>query len=80
MSKQTVPLASKMFTEASYDSDSCTMELTFSKGKSYEYYDFPPDEWAKFLAAESAGRYFLQHIKGQARYARVPETAAQECA
>ncbi len=45
--------------------------MRFRGGQVYRYFEFPEDQYQEFLRAESLGRYFLSHIRGQFRYERV---------
>ena len=65
------PLESKMFLAAAYDAESHILYLRFRSGDVYRYFDFPGDEYREFLAAESHGRYFLDHIRDRFRYERL---------
>src|SRR5215472_16078661 len=41
--------------------------LRFHSGKVYGYFEFPSEQYDEFLAADSKGRYFAGHIRGQFR-------------
>ena len=53
---------SSMFTHAGYYVD--TARLTFTNGTTYDY-KMPRDVFEGLLAAESAGKYFGQHVRKQ---------------
>ena len=58
-----LPLESKMFTSVWYDADKQVLYLRFRKtGDVYRYFEFPVHQYTDFLAADSHGRYFNQHI------------------
>jgi hypothetical protein len=46
-----------------YDSTTALLELEFVSGGVYRYYAVPPSVHRGLLAAESAGRYFREHIR-----------------
>jgi hypothetical protein len=54
-----LPLESRLFT------------ATAQSGDVYRYFDFAPDKYEDFLAADSRGRYFLSHIRDEYRYERL---------
>jgi hypothetical protein len=45
--------------------------LRFNSGESYRYFTFPAEQYQQFLAADSQGRYFLDHIRNQFPYERL---------
>lgn len=50
-----------------------TLEVEYSKGDVYEYYDVPRHEYDAIMAAASKGHYIYQHIikGGKYRYKRL---------
>jgi hypothetical protein len=56
-----VKLASSSIYSARYDDGK--LYITFVGGSIYLYKDVPPEQFQKLCQAESAGRYFIQHIK-----------------
>lgn len=54
-----------------YAEDSETLEIEFLGGSVYQYYNVPATEYAGFVNADSQGKYFHRHIKGQYEYSRV---------
>lgn len=72
-----VPLESKMFLSAAYDASKQTLYLRFRKsGDVYRYFDLPAESHQAFLAAESKGRFFLDHIRLDFRYERLAKLRA----
>jgi hypothetical protein len=57
-----------------YDEGKRQLYLRFHSGKVYRYFEFPPDQYDEFLAAESKGRYFGSQIRGKFRDEEVCET------
>ena len=68
-----VSVVSKALTAAAYDEDEQQLYLKFHSGKVYRYFEFPAYQYDEFLAAESQGRYFQAHIRGQFREEEVRE-------
>jgi chitinase len=56
-----------------YDAETRVLTVEFNKGGRYSYADFPPTEWANFDKADSKGRFFLAHVKGQYAHTKLPE-------
>ena len=54
-----------------YHSETSTLEIEFSKGGVYEYFDVPETVFEGMQSAASKGQYLAQEIKGVYRYARV---------
>ncbi len=49
-----------------------TLEIEFTNGAVYQYFDVPPDVYRGLMAAESHGRYFHQHVRDKSyRYQRM---------
>jgi hypothetical protein len=63
-----LPLDSSVFTSAAYLPAQCTLYLRFRSGELYCYFDFPPQQYRDFLAADSKGRYFSSNIRDHFRY------------
>lgn len=69
MKRQAV--ASSNISEVGYDENSRTLEVLFTNGNIYQYFDVPPQIYAELMQAGSAGQYLNANIKGNFRYARV---------
>jgi KTSC domain len=55
-----------------YDEDSQTLEIEFTSGAVYQYFDVPPEVYRGLMAAESHGRYFNQAVRNAGyRYQRM---------
>ena len=65
-------LDSSVFRCAKYIADEHTLYLLFRTGELYSYFDFPPQQYRDFLAADSQGRYFSQNIRGRFPYKHLP--------
>ncbi len=68
-----VSVVSTVFTSAAYDEDKHHLYLKFHSGKVYRYLEFPPHQYDEFLTAESQGKYFGAHIRGEFRDEEVRE-------
>ncbi len=66
-----LPLDSSVFTSAAYIPEAQTLYLRFRSGDVYRYFDFPPEQFQEFLAADSNGRYFSSSIRDQFRCERL---------
>jgi hypothetical protein len=56
---------------ASVGFDDGTLEIEFTSGRIYQYFDVPAQMYEHLLSAESVGGYFNANIRGHFRYARV---------
>jgi hypothetical protein len=55
-----------------YDSESETLTLKFlGTGKTFEYEDFTMTDWQDLTAADSAGKFWHQRIKGKYSFKEV---------
>ena len=55
-----------------YDEDSQTLEIEFTNGAVYQYFDVPAEVYRGLMAAESHGRYFNQTVRNAGyRYQRM---------
>ena len=66
------PLESKLLAAAAYDGPRRRLYLRFHSGEVYRYFTFPADQHQAFLQAQSQGKYFLDHIRNQFPYERLP--------
>lgn len=48
-----------------YDASERTLAVTFSTGRTYLYFDVPPDLYEEFAAAESQDQFFNWRIRDQ---------------
>lgn len=69
MDRQNV--SSSMINSIGYEPNTSTLEIEFSSGVVWQYYDFPESSWYEFENAESHGKHFHASIKGQFREAQV---------
>ena len=59
---------SGLFDGVLYREDVQQLYLRFRDGNVYRYFDCPASAYNEFLAAESKGRYFSQHIRDHFRH------------
>lgn len=64
-------VSSRNVSEIGYDEASRTLEVQFTNGGTYQYFDVPPHIYNELLQASSIGMYLNSNIKGYFRYARV---------
>lgn len=65
------PVSSSSIVSIGYDESAATLEIEFSNGAVYQYFDVPPAVYRELMAASSLGQYLAQQIKGSYRYARI---------
>lgn len=54
-----------------YDPERRTLEIIFTGGGIYLFYNVPPEVFRGFLATESKGNYFQERIRGRFRHERL---------
>ena len=54
-----------------YDADKSILEIEFSNGQVWHYYDFPQTLWYEFDASDSHGKFFHGMIKNQYSESRI---------
>jgi hypothetical protein len=65
-----IPVESSTVVSAGYDASTSTLELEFTSGALYDYFAVPRSTFERFLAAESKGQFFSQHIRGVYPFSR----------
>lgn len=65
------PTDSSSVAAVGYDAKSKTLEVEFTSGSVYRYFDVPESEYRGLLGADSVGRYLNQSIKSTYRYGRL---------
>ena len=69
---QRTTVSSSALRSVGYNEDQQTLEIEFTNGAVYRYYDVPPEVYRGLMAAESHGRYFHQHVRNKNyRYQRM---------
>ncbi|WP_169582510.1 MULTISPECIES: KTSC domain-containing protein [Microbacterium] len=56
-------LESGAIASAGYDADVAVLELEFTSGEVYRFYAVPPSIHRGLIGADSAGRFFREHIR-----------------
>lgn len=64
-------VTSSNISEVGYDETSRILEVLFSNGSVYQYFDVPPQIYTELMQAGSIGQYLNANVKGNFRYARV---------
>jgi lysyl-tRNA synthetase class 2 len=62
---------SSMMTRVEYDDGTSELDITFSSGKTYRYFEVAPDVYCGLLDSESKGEFFNEHIRDIYRHAEV---------
>ena len=65
------PVESTAIASLGYDAGARTLEVEFTSGAVYQYFDVPEVEYRKLLAAESIGEYLNRQIKPKYRSTQV---------
>lgn len=65
------PVASSNITSIGYDSDSEILEIEFTNGSIYQYYNITPDLNEQLMIAPSKGQFLNLYIKNGYPYSRV---------
>lgn len=68
---QMQPVESKLLRAVGYDPGIRTLQVQFTSGAVYQYFDVPPETYEGLRQAESHGRYFLANIRDAYPYSRV---------
>lgn len=68
------PVESSMIASVGYDPVADVLEVEFNSGGIYQYGEVSEETWRELMAAESKGRYMLDHIIDQYPYARLRNT------
>jgi uncharacterized protein len=66
-----IPVSSSNISSIGYDSNTQTLEIEFTNGNIYQYFDVPSAIYEELMQAESKGRFLNAQIKGVCRYARL---------
>lgn len=59
-----IHVESSTVVSAGYEASTSTLELEFTSGTLYDYFAVRRSTFERFLAAESKGQFFSQHILG----------------
>jgi hypothetical protein len=64
-----VPVVSSVMASVGYDDN--TLEIEFTRGDVYQYFDVPESIHQALMQAESHGTFFNSHVRGAYRFGRV---------
>ena len=64
-------VASTNVSAIGYDSDSMTLEVHFTNGSVYQYFDVPQSVYEEFMGSPSKGQYINLNIRNAYRYMRL---------
>ena len=62
------PVISSNVASVGYDQTTMTLEVEFTNGSVYQYFDVPESEYHNLISAESVGSYLSHQIKDNYRY------------
>ena len=65
------PVVSSYVASVGYDAHTMTLEVEFTKGSVYQYFDVPGTEYHALISAPSVGTYLNQNIKTRYRYTQL---------
>lgn len=57
------PVKSSAIVSVGYDEKTQLLQVEMQNGGVYDFPNFPPEENAKFMGAESMGKHFVAHIR-----------------
>ena len=66
-----IPLESEALASIGYDVARHLLEIEFTNGRIYHYFDVPRTEVERLLAARSQGAYFSERVRDHYRYEQV---------
>lgn len=58
-------IVSSMILSAGHDTKESILEIEFSDGEIWQYFDVPEAEWKRFIRSDSKGRAYKRTIKYQ---------------
>lgn len=67
----TVPVSSSAISLVSYNPITLTMEISFTDGTQYEYYDVEPFVFTALIQSSSVGRYFNYNVRNNYSYSEI---------
>ena len=66
-----IAVASSTLNSVGYDSETMTLELEFTSGEVYQYFDVPGDVYLRLRQSESLGIFFNEQIKENYRFIKL---------
>ena len=68
---QRTQVTSSNISSIGYDSHAATLEVEFTSGDIYQYFNIPEHLYQQFLQASSYGQFLNDHIRYNYRYQKV---------
>jgi hypothetical protein len=68
---QRAPVESRALKSVGYDADARTLELEFSSGSRYQYFEVPEFTYRALMHAKSKGQFFQTSIDGKFKFEEV---------
>ncbi|MEW6081858.1 MAG: KTSC domain-containing protein [Bacillota bacterium] len=65
------PVTSSSVASIGYDSNTMTLEVEFTSGSIYQYYDVPENVYQEFMRASSKGQFLHANIRHNYRYTKL---------
>ena len=66
-----IPVESEALASVGYDAGRHVLEVEFTSGRVYQYFDVPRHEVERMLRAGSHGAYFSERVRDRYRYEQV---------
>ena len=66
-----IPVSSTNISSIGYDPQSATLEVEFTTGNVYQYFNVPEHLHQQFLNSSSRGQFLNEHIRYNYRYQKV---------
>ena len=68
-----VPVESSNIHSVAYSAELAAMEVAFKNGTTYRATEVMPSDHAAFMAAQSKGSHFAQHLRGRFKWQKVTQ-------
>ncbi|GAB11018.1 hypothetical protein GOARA_064_00200 [Gordonia araii NBRC 100433] len=62
------PVSSSSLASVGYDEPTSTLEIEFTSGSVYQYFDVPAEVYSDLMSASCLGRFFSRRVRGRYRY------------
>lgn len=72
------PIASSNIKSIGYDENRLTLEIEFTGGAVFQYFDVPEKTYVGIISSASIGRYFHDNIKSKHSYTKLSDTSFLE--
>ena len=72
------PFQSRAVASAGYDAATRRLEVWFTSGRRYEFFDVPPSVYEWFVRAKSKGTFVTRLINDKYRYREITESPEPE--